>query len=218
MACTGRKIIAYMILVGNPECKRPLGNSRFRRDDTIKNDFKERGWVGLDCFHLIRDRDKKRSLLKTLTNLLLFFFSFSFSSSSSSFCSSSTTVRCVTWLLIKCSSISSSLRQFMLISHSRYLQILLDLTSPSIPWSTTFPYSFHSDRKYCLWHSFLIKPINLSIPYHLNTSDSKNFTVSVLCIIYLLICSYSPTSFLFRGTIIFSYNLPFEYYKIIHFS
>jgi hypothetical protein len=48
-----------MSLAGNPEYKRPLGKSRFRREDTIKNDLKESGWVGLDCFHLIQDRDKK---------------------------------------------------------------------------------------------------------------------------------------------------------------
>jgi hypothetical protein len=108
VAYTGKKINACMTLAGNPECKRPLGKSRFRRKDTIKNDLKETGWVGLGWFHLIQDRDKKRTLLKTLTNHLLFFFFFSSSSSSS--LSSSTTVRCGTWLQIKCSSISSDLR------------------------------------------------------------------------------------------------------------
>jgi len=58
VVCKGRKIIAYMTLAGNPECKRPLGKSRFRREDTIKNDLKERGWVGLDSFYLIQDRER----------------------------------------------------------------------------------------------------------------------------------------------------------------
>jgi hypothetical protein len=97
-----------MSLAGNPECKRPLGKSRFRREDTAKNYLKERGLVDLDCFHLIQDRDKKRSLLKTLTT-----FSFSSSSSSSSLppppLPLPRALQSVVELLIKYSSISSDL-------------------------------------------------------------------------------------------------------------
>jgi hypothetical protein len=38
---------AYMILVGKPEGKRPLGRPRCRWEDNIRMDFK-RGWGGMD--------------------------------------------------------------------------------------------------------------------------------------------------------------------------
>jgi hypothetical protein len=34
----------YMILVGKPEGKRPLGRPRFRWEDNIKMDLQEVGW------------------------------------------------------------------------------------------------------------------------------------------------------------------------------
>jgi hypothetical protein len=36
--------IAYRILVGKPEGKRPLGRPRRRCEDNIKMDFREVGW------------------------------------------------------------------------------------------------------------------------------------------------------------------------------
>jgi hypothetical protein len=39
---------AYMILVGNPEGKRPLGKPRCRCVDNIKMDLREIGWDGGD--------------------------------------------------------------------------------------------------------------------------------------------------------------------------
>jgi hypothetical protein len=46
-ACStiGEKGNAYRILVGKPEGKRPLRISRRRREDNIKVDLTERGWV-----------------------------------------------------------------------------------------------------------------------------------------------------------------------------
>jgi hypothetical protein len=35
---------AYIILVGKPERKRPLGRPRPRRDDNIRMDVKKIGW------------------------------------------------------------------------------------------------------------------------------------------------------------------------------
>jgi hypothetical protein len=44
----GEKRNAYRILVGKPECKRPLGRPRRRWVDNIKIDLREIGWYGLD--------------------------------------------------------------------------------------------------------------------------------------------------------------------------
>jgi hypothetical protein len=41
--------VAYKILVGRPEGRRPLGRPRRRWEDTIKIDLQEVGWgLGLD--------------------------------------------------------------------------------------------------------------------------------------------------------------------------
>jgi hypothetical protein len=44
----GKKRNAYRILVGKPEGKRPLGRPRLRWMDSIKIDFREIGWDGMD--------------------------------------------------------------------------------------------------------------------------------------------------------------------------
>jgi hypothetical protein len=45
----GKGSCAYMILVGRPEGRRPLGRPRRRWDDSIKMDLQEVGWGhGLD--------------------------------------------------------------------------------------------------------------------------------------------------------------------------
>jgi hypothetical protein len=48
----GEKRDAYMILVGNPEGKRPLGRPRRRWVDNIKIDFGEIGWDGMNWIDL----------------------------------------------------------------------------------------------------------------------------------------------------------------------
>jgi hypothetical protein len=45
VARIGKKRIAYRILVGKPEGKRPLGRPRRRWVDNIKIDFREIGWL-----------------------------------------------------------------------------------------------------------------------------------------------------------------------------
>jgi hypothetical protein len=60
---------AYMILVGKPEGKRPLGRPRRRWVDNIKLDLGEVGWDGVDWIDLAQNRDQWRSLVNTVMNL-----------------------------------------------------------------------------------------------------------------------------------------------------
>jgi hypothetical protein len=48
----------YKILVEKPERKRPLGRSRHRWEDNIKNDFRKIGLEGVDWIFLAQDRDQ----------------------------------------------------------------------------------------------------------------------------------------------------------------
>jgi hypothetical protein len=47
---------AYMILVGKPEGKRPLGRPRRMWVDNIKIDLREIGWDGMDWIDQAQDR------------------------------------------------------------------------------------------------------------------------------------------------------------------
>jgi hypothetical protein len=58
-----------MILVGNPEGKRPLGRSRSRWVRNIKIDLEEIGWDGRDWIELAQDRDQWRARVNTVINL-----------------------------------------------------------------------------------------------------------------------------------------------------
>jgi hypothetical protein len=58
-----------LILVGNPEGKRPLGRLRSRWVDNIKMDLKELGWDGGDWIDLAQDRDQWRALVNAVINL-----------------------------------------------------------------------------------------------------------------------------------------------------
>jgi hypothetical protein len=60
---------AYMILVGKPEGKRPLGSPRRRWVDNIKLDIREIGWDGMDWIELAQDRDQWRALVNMVMNL-----------------------------------------------------------------------------------------------------------------------------------------------------
>jgi len=44
VACMGKRIGAYWVLVGKPEGKRPLGRPRYRWEDNIKMALQEVGW------------------------------------------------------------------------------------------------------------------------------------------------------------------------------
>jgi hypothetical protein len=46
----------YRVLVGRPECKRPLGRPRRRWEDNIKPDLRETGIDGMNWIRLAQDR------------------------------------------------------------------------------------------------------------------------------------------------------------------
>jgi hypothetical protein len=62
---------AYWILVGKPEGKRPLGRPRHRWIDSIKVDFREIGWDGVNWIDMAQKRDQWRALVNTVFNLLV---------------------------------------------------------------------------------------------------------------------------------------------------
>jgi hypothetical protein len=64
-----KKKNTYMILLGKPEGKRPLGRSRRRWVDNIKMHLREIGWDGMDWIDLAQDRDQWRALVNTAMNL-----------------------------------------------------------------------------------------------------------------------------------------------------
>jgi hypothetical protein len=49
---------AYRIFVGKPEGKKPLGRPRRRWVKTIKIDFREIGWNGIDWTDMVQDMDQ----------------------------------------------------------------------------------------------------------------------------------------------------------------
>jgi hypothetical protein len=61
--------IAYRILVGRPEGRRPLGRPTRRWEDSIKMDLQEVGWEGMGWIELAQDRDRWRALVNAVMNL-----------------------------------------------------------------------------------------------------------------------------------------------------
>jgi hypothetical protein len=53
----------YMVLVGKPEGKRPLGASRRRLEDSVKMDFREIVLFGMEWIHLAQNRNQWRSFV-----------------------------------------------------------------------------------------------------------------------------------------------------------
>jgi hypothetical protein len=60
---------AYMILVGTPEGKRPLGRTRHRWEDNIEMTLREIGRAGTDGINLAQDRYQWRDLANMVMNL-----------------------------------------------------------------------------------------------------------------------------------------------------
>jgi hypothetical protein len=60
---------AYIILVGKPEVRRPLGRPRRRWPNNIKIDRKGVRYEDVDWIHLTQDRDQLWSLVNTVTNV-----------------------------------------------------------------------------------------------------------------------------------------------------
>jgi hypothetical protein len=65
----GATRIAYKMLVGKPEWRRPLGTTRRRWRDNIRMYLREIGWEGVDRMHLTQDRDQWQALVNTVMNL-----------------------------------------------------------------------------------------------------------------------------------------------------
>ena len=59
----------YMVLVGKPEGRRPLGRSRRRCVDNIRMDLQEVGCVCMEWIGLAQDRDRWRTLVSAVMNL-----------------------------------------------------------------------------------------------------------------------------------------------------
>jgi hypothetical protein len=59
----------YMVLVGKPEKKRPLGRPRRRWEDNIKMDLQEVGSGCMDWIELAEDRDRWRAIVNAVMNL-----------------------------------------------------------------------------------------------------------------------------------------------------
>jgi hypothetical protein len=60
---------AYMILVGRPERRRPLGRPRRRWEDNIKIELQQVGWGGMEWIDMAQDRDRWRAVVNAVMNL-----------------------------------------------------------------------------------------------------------------------------------------------------
>jgi hypothetical protein len=60
---------AYMIPMGKPECKRPLGRPRRRWVDNIKMDLREIVWDSIYWIDLAQERHRWKSLVNMVMNL-----------------------------------------------------------------------------------------------------------------------------------------------------
>jgi hypothetical protein len=58
----------YRVLVGRPECTRPLGRPRRRWEDNIKVDLGEIGIDGANWIQLAQDRVQWRLFVNTVIN------------------------------------------------------------------------------------------------------------------------------------------------------
>jgi hypothetical protein len=65
----GERKGVYRVLVGRPECKRPLGRPRRRWEDNVKLDRKEIGIEGANWIRLAQDRVRWRTFVNTVKNL-----------------------------------------------------------------------------------------------------------------------------------------------------
>jgi hypothetical protein len=71
VAPMGKTTNLYGLLVGKPEGKRPLGRRRHRWADNIKMDLREIGWDVMEWIDMVQDKDKWRTLVNTVMNLLV---------------------------------------------------------------------------------------------------------------------------------------------------
>ena len=59
----------YMVLVGKPEGKKPIGRPRRRWQDNIKMYLQEVGCGGMDWIDLAQDRDRWEALVNEVMNI-----------------------------------------------------------------------------------------------------------------------------------------------------
>jgi hypothetical protein len=59
----------YIVLVGRPEVKRPLGRPRIKGEDNIKMNLQAVGEAGTYCIDLAQERDRWRALVNAAMNL-----------------------------------------------------------------------------------------------------------------------------------------------------
>jgi hypothetical protein len=69
VARIGEKSGIYMVLVGKPDRKRPLGKFRRRWKDNIKVDIYELGCGSMVLIDVAQDRDRWRALVSAVMNL-----------------------------------------------------------------------------------------------------------------------------------------------------
>jgi hypothetical protein len=69
VASMGERIGVYMVLVGRPEGKRPLGRPRRKWEDNIKLDLRETGIDGANWIRVAQDRVQWRAFVNTVMNL-----------------------------------------------------------------------------------------------------------------------------------------------------
>ncbi|KAJ4445737.1 hypothetical protein ANN_12422 [Periplaneta americana] len=69
VARMGESRNGYIVLVGRPEGKRPLGRPRRRWEDNIKMDLREVGYDGRDWINLAQDRDQWWAYVRAAMNL-----------------------------------------------------------------------------------------------------------------------------------------------------
>jgi hypothetical protein len=65
----GERMNAYVLLMGKPEGRRPLGRQDVRLVDNIKVNLGEIGWGDVDLIVLAQDRDKWRALVNLVMNV-----------------------------------------------------------------------------------------------------------------------------------------------------
>jgi hypothetical protein len=61
--------IFYVVLVGKPEGKRPLGTPRRRLEDNIEMDLQEVGREGMDWIDLAQNGGRWRAVVNAVMNL-----------------------------------------------------------------------------------------------------------------------------------------------------
>jgi hypothetical protein len=69
IARMGENRNAYVLLVGKPEGRRPLGRPKRRWLDIVSMDLVEVGWGVVDRICLAQDRDRWRALVNSVLNL-----------------------------------------------------------------------------------------------------------------------------------------------------